>query len=220
MTNRRKWIAKIIEISEGLPNVCPDLRVAYGYAEPGYDAPSSGIVVLADWNSRKFDSKVKADNTMPRLAKLLEYFGASLEWIDEWFVCDCGKCMRTSADSHGWKASYWFTGSNIVCAECVLSDPSDYLEYLQGNAEDALTLDIDLSDHDYVKFRANCETGWHYGQNDSPKEIAKSLQTMGIENFIFEIDEAQQFTVIWSVWIRIDELRRLKSYERKQRIAA
>jgi hypothetical protein len=220
MTNRSKWIAKIIEISHGLPNVCPDLRVAYGYAESGYDTPNSGIIVLANWSSHKYNSKDKADNTMPRLAKLLEYFGASLEWIDEWFVCNCGKCVRVLPNSYDWKSSSWISDGEVICRECVLENPDDYLGYLQGNERAALTLDIDLAAYGYMKHKAGCKTGFHYGQNDSPVEIAKSLRSMGVENFIFEIDEAQQFTVVWSVWIHKDELRRVKSYERKQRLAA
>lgn len=220
MTNRSKWIARIIEISQSLPNICPDLCVASGYSEPGYETPESGFIVLANWNPVRFDSKDKSDNTMPRLEKVLEYFGAEIEWRDEWHICDCGKCVRTSPDSHGWKPSYWLTDSDIICHECVKDDPSEYLEYLQGNPSAALTIEIDLSEHDYTKHILGCKTGWHHGQKDDSKKIAKSLYDMGVENFIFEIDETTQFYTVWSVWIHKDELRRVKSYERKQRLAA
>jgi hypothetical protein len=217
--SRKKWIERVLEIVERMPNCCPDLRVASAYAERGYDDPESGYIVLANWNQHA-NGEIKADQTMPRVEKLLEYFGAEIEWSDEWHICDCGKCVRTSPDCHSWRPSYWLTDSEIICHECVVSDPTDYLEYLSGNPSAALTLEIDLNEHDYFKHIVDCETGWHSGQTDDPKKIAKSLYDIGVENFIFEIEENTQFYATWCVWVHKDELRRIKSYERKQRLAA
>lgn len=219
-SRRAKWISRILAIGQTMPHYWPDTDIATGYSEPGYSEPESGIVVLSNWNAHGYNSDEKSDQTMPRLSALLEYFGASIEWSDEWYTCSCGKCVRTTADSHDWTPSYWMYEGEIECCECVENDPSGYIEHLEGNEESALTMGfIDLSDHDYHRVNQDYETGWHYGQNDSPEKIAESLRDIGIERFIFEINESSMFYVTWSVWIHRDEFRIWKSSQRIKRAA-
>src|SRR5678816_1797897 len=106
-----------------------DIMFAKEYAEPGYTNPEKGIL-FADWNdrttyrvdARTFYSRYSAeqfvkthevadpaiveqrDDTMKRLSDLAEKAGYAVEWSDEWSTCDdCGKAVRTSPDSYGWK---------------------------------------------------------------------------------------------------------------------
>lgn len=221
MTDRSRWIHKILEIAECMPHVCPDMQTASAYAEPGYSDPESGVIVFANWNKHggyrlvdgQYPKPDKADMTMPRLQALLEHFGAEIEWVDEWHVCECGKAVRTSADSYSWRPSYWMGDGFIKCAECVQADPTAYLEWLEGNEDAAVTLDVDLSEHGYVKLGDAYATGWHPGQTDNPSKVAEALREIDCERFIFEITENQQFSTHWAVWLPLDELKRYKSYK-------
>jgi hypothetical protein len=113
-----------LTIGQTMPSFWPDTATAQGYAEPGYSDSETGLVVLSNWNERgRSDNPSKADKTMPRLSALLEYFGAAIEWSDEWYTCSCGKCVRTTADSHDWTPSYWMYEGEIECCECVENDP-------------------------------------------------------------------------------------------------
>jgi len=187
-----------------------------GYAEPGYDDPESGIIATGNWNSSgEWDSAenkyIDTDNTMPRIAAILEKIGVEIEWEDEWAECsECGKLIRTSPDSYGWTQSYWQNDCEILCQDCVLADPTDYLESLEGNEHSANTLDIDLSESGYVCVNdESFENGLYGGQSDSPSVIADDLRKRGITRFIFEIDNVGQFDMDFSVWIHESETDKL-----------
>lgn len=195
-----------------------EIRFYEGYSEPGYSDPDSKCVLIGNWNAvYQYDQQTgrseTADSTLPRVARLLEKIGCELEWGDEWLSCDdCGKLVRCSPDSYSWQQSYsyyWADDCSPVCHECVKADPSDYLEWLEGHASRALTMDIDLTQHGYVKLEGEYENGFHPGQDVDPKVIAKSLEEMGIERFIFSLDSTEQFDIRFSVWIAKDEFDNL-----------
>jgi hypothetical protein len=217
MTDRTGWIRKLLAIAETMPNLCPDMYAAGGYSEPGYSEPETGIVILANWN-KKYNSEghkaTKAELTMPRLQALFEYFGAAVEWSDEWYVCSCGKCVRTKPDCYAWTPSYWMYDGEIECCECVESDPSGYIEYLTGNEDAASTMDVNLREHGFKGVPITYETGWHAGQRDNPSEIAESLRNLGVEKFIFQIDEGRQFDTSWSVWVHKTEYHLVKNFNK------
>lgn len=173
-----------------------NMGYATEYAEPGYKQPDKGIL-FADWNV--FPSKV---------TDLLERYGYKCEWSDEWSFCDgCGKAFRTSPDSYGWKQSWVEVNNSFLCEECILVNPDDYLESLEGNCHAAITFDIDpVSDFGYVLIGDRYENGMHYGQNDSPEVIAKSLEDLGITRYIFKIDSVGQFDVRFSVYVHTDDM--------------
>lgn len=165
---------------------------ARDYAEPGYTAGPKGIV-LANWN------------VFPReLGDTLERAGYSVEWSDEWSTCDdCNRLVRTSADSYGWRASFKLVyGCEIVCKDCLLGDPEQYVTDCLLNREDtADTFDTDLAALGFTKVnRASYENGWHPGQDDSPEKVAASLPTD--VDFVFAVPSVGQFDVRFDVWTR------------------
>jgi hypothetical protein len=83
-----------------------NMGFASKYAEPGYTQPAKGIL-FANWNCfpRNFDT-------------ILEKLGYAVEWSDEWFTCDCGTAVRTSADSYIWEPGYKEVNGEIMCLEC------------------------------------------------------------------------------------------------------
>ena len=200
-----------------------------GYAEPGYD-PDTEMIATGDWNSqtvrrRVYDKPIPGwltvknpnetfehvDNTMPRIAAILEKLGVALEWSDEWCDCSgCSKLFRTQPNSYSWMASYWLhDGIGQYCQDCVLDDPEDYLEHLEGNPRTANTLNLDLEVHGYRHVKGDYENGLCGGQCDDPHKIAESLEKLGIGRFIFEIDDVAQFGLSFSVWVHESEYDKL-----------
>jgi hypothetical protein len=171
---------------------------APGYSEPGYDDPTKGVL-LADWN------------VFPRgLDRVLERAGYAIEWADDWSRCDeCYKLVRTSADSYGWRKSFYMPDDcSIVCAACVSKDPTEYVEeYLLNNSDTADTFDIDLAEYGFTRFNAlHYENGWHPGQNDTPAEVVKHLPE-GYD-YVFTVPSVGQFDVQFDVWIRPTDYER------------
>jgi hypothetical protein len=183
-----------------------DIQEHPGCCEPGYDDKP---VVLGNWNDKGSyvnGRYVKTDDTMPRLAKLFEKLGYSVEWEDEWKSCDdCGKVFRVSPDSYSWTLSAWISDGGCQCEDCVLEYPEDYLDYLDGNSNAACTLQVDLEQHGWKRLDADYCSGWHPGQTDNPHVVADELRKNGVEHFIFKIDGVGQFQSDWSVYVRATE---------------
>lgn len=170
-----------------------NMGFASEYAERGYSQPEKGIV-FADWN------------TFPRgLDTILERAGYDLEWSDEWSICeDCGKAIRTSADSYGWQPYYKLIDDcSIVCLDCL--DWPSYLESIEDDATQAVPSDCDLADYGYERLSDSkeYESGLHPGQTDNPATILKALQAKGHSGIVFRIADVGQFDVHFEAWKRV-----------------
>ncbi len=192
---------------------------AHGYAEPGYKNPESGIIATGNWNTLthyvEATRTFAVDDASPKeLADMLEEQGVDLEWSDEWTECAlCGKLVRTSQDSYGWKPCYWVDEADceVVCVHCLKADASlleRYLESLVGVSSKAVMLDLDLTKHDYTKVNGDFENGWHEGQDDDPKAIAAALAKFGITKFIFKIPSVGQFDVRFEVYVHKSQIKK------------
>ena len=171
-----------------------DMVYASDYAERGYSAGPKGIL-FANWNH--FSNDVE---------RVLEAYGYSLEWSDEWAMCDyCGKAFRTQPDSYGWQPSGMIARScECVCVECIDEDliATEY----ENKPRRAFNLaGADLSQFGYCQIEGDFETGWHPGQNDDPQDIFDRLQAAGRDRLVFQIDNTGQFDVRFSVWEKIGE---------------
>jgi hypothetical protein len=218
-----------------------DITVSPEYCEPGYTMDGDGPLLLADWNSRRqwgwawvfrsvgIDHRSKAemfvareervvvgeDNTAPRLSDLFAKLGCTIDWYDEYQLCnDCQKAFRTSGDSYGW-TQYGFLSEDghAVCGDCIKDDPDDYLEELEGNPRKAVTLDVDLEKQGYVCLNwdekgcvTSYENGLYGGQCDEPGKVAEALDKRKITRYLFNVDSVGQFDLDFSVWIHRDEL--------------
>ena len=193
-----------------------------GYAEPGY---SGDVIATGNWNTvDAWDNVLKDRVDLPlgnlpkRLGDAFERLGIEIKWSDEWTTCDeCGKLVRTSPDSYGWKRSYVLTDDGVTCHECVTADETrieETLRALEGNDREYSTLDVDPEEYGYVKVNDEpYESGLHPGQNDSPAAVAKELRARGIERFLFTLDEPSQFYVRWSAYVHEDEADKLPESE-------
>lgn len=187
---------------------CVEIHFA-GYSEPGYHDPDSGIIATGDWNtcSEMVDGRhVTVDDSMYRFSNILEALGADLQWEDEWSACyDCQRLVRTSPDSYGYQPSYTIIDEcELVCHECIPENPSDYLESLEGEIKANTMERIYPGSHGYTLLQ-KFERGMHYGQDDDPEAIAKTLSQAGFERFIFNIDSTGQFDFRFSVWLHDEE---------------
>jgi len=165
-----------------------DIQWAPAYGERGYSDPEKAIL-FGNWNY--FSNDVQ---------RMLERYGYELEWEDEWTTCsDCGKALRTSADSYGWQPSYfWASDCEMVCIDCL--DVESYLESLEDNPRKALNDHISPEDYGYIKLEGDFENGFHPGQNDKPTDIYKRLHAAGHKRLLFNIDGVGQFDISFSIW--------------------
>ena len=172
-----------------------------GIAEMGYtDKP----MICANWNPDNMNKLYKwAENYFDNL---------ELDWSDEWTNCsECYKAIRTSPDSYGWLPSYlWTSDCSIACVECYEKCKEDIIEFYKNLTNKAITPEfypflesagfICYSPDEYCKI---FETGWHPGQNDDPRKVAKDIEKeLPDYDYIFKIDSSGQFDISWSVYLR------------------
>jgi hypothetical protein len=163
-----------------------NLNYASEYAEPGYDSPRKGIL-FSNWNY--FPSKV---------ADILEKYGYSIGWEDEWSTCDgCGRAVRTSPDSYGWQPSCVMNDGGTRCIDCL---DEIYIESLENQPTRAVNLHrFDPAAFGYTKLEGDFESGWHPGQNDKPAEIYARLHPTHAR-LLFVVDDVGQFDMRFSIW--------------------
>lgn len=164
---------------------------SHTYAEPGYDAPSKGVL-FANWNY--FPSDIDT---------LLEHYGYAIEWSDEWSTCsNCNAAFRVSGDSYHWLPAYVEQDSELLCLDCV--DWPDYLESIEDCPRKAAMREVNPADHGYTLLSepSQYENGFYPGQNDNPAAILKQLHAEGKRNILFRISGKGQFDLSFEVWQR------------------
>jgi hypothetical protein len=178
-----------------------------GCAEHGYDDKP---MICANWNPPK----------MKRLGDWIEKFyhgNIEVYWSDEWTACtDCSKAVRTSADSHGWQASYvWVSECEILCCECAAKSVDDVITYylntkdralpywMQPYVEEAGFNCLESEDAYCTRF----ESGFYPGQNDTPQKCIKLAKEILPYKFdhLFVITGVGQFDIHWAMFIKKQE---------------
>lgn len=196
--------------------------IASDYAEPSYNLTSAdGIVVFGDWNDKRelvdgqWITHTKRDSLPSRLCDALENIGADIEWCDEWTTCtDCHKAMRTQSDSYSWTMYGAFWSDGYVCADCLKEHLADFIEdedYI-NNASKCLMPEFksDLEALGFSQWESNdphtYESGWHPGQDDSPKEVLEAIKANNDElEVVFLLNSVGQFDMRWSAYIKTPE---------------
>lgn len=215
------------KISKESASRLEEIRCHHGYAELGYSDPESGLILTGNWNNADVRNPhyqegkndvsqpywIKADDYVHRVAKVLEErYGAELEWSDEWSECsDCNKLVRNQADSYCWQPSYFDLDGERICHECIENHAEEVFESIEGDPRKALTRDLGLKPdrHGYVKILDKLENGLHEHMASDPKVIAKELKKLGVEKFVFMIDDTSQFYITFSCWVHEDELEKV-----------
>jgi len=182
-----------------------------GYAEPGYTDPEDAAIVCGNWNDiSKFEEETRThktvDNTICRLARVLEKLGCELEWSDEWSEChDCCRLVRTSPDSYSWKPSYNIDEGSLLCLDCV--DQEEYLSGIEGECRQINQM-FDPAENGYVMVADEFENGFHRGQNADPQVIGDLMNEAGFERWLFHLEGKGQFDIEFSLWLHKEEAER------------
>jgi hypothetical protein len=187
--------------------------VCVGYAEPGYGSDES-VIVFGNWNPKRFaragDAPLtKAESLPERLSNALERIGAEVQWCDEWTTCiGCARAIRTEGNSYHWRPFYTFIDEEgCLCGECALKDLDAVLPLYLNNASNAITwaTTSDLEAIGFVQWEPGnpqrYESGWHEGMNADPSTILASID-QDTYDVVFLLDEASQFYVGFSAWVR------------------
>jgi len=152
-TIKRVW--KVIEIAKRMAietrdslgytveNHLEEISI-YNYSEPGYDKDQ--LVALGNWNeitkyNKATNTREVISNLPCRIADIFEKMNIECEWSDEWTsCCDCGRIVRTQADSYSWTPSFHIHNDcELICHKCTKEDSEEYFSDLEDdNSEDFL----------------------------------------------------------------------------------
>lgn len=170
-----------------------------GIAEKGYDDQE---MICANWNNNE------------RIGVWIEkhFPDIELSWDDEWTNCsNCYKAVRTLPDCYSWTPSYlWASDCEILCLDCATEWPEDIIDHYKNDYYMAIVPDFypTLIEHGFIcyspdEYCQRFETGWHPGQTDDPKKVAKDIEeNLPDYDYIFKIDSVGQFDTHWSVFLR------------------
>lgn len=186
----------------------------------GQSDPASGVIALGNWNdcttydetSHTFQ-KIDQHDWWDIFRAILKGMDVECDWSDMFEPCDCCEQLIETQPSSGPSDPSWRDADGaLYCEPCTIAHFCDaYLESLKGKSRKALRMAIDLAAHGYQKLDFDFEHGLHYGQADDPKIIARSLRSLGITNFIFEITGIGQFDIEFVVWVHKDEIERFRA---------
>lgn len=162
-------------------------------------------IVIGDWH--EFDD--------PRVESLIEQLGFMCYFEDQITSCHgCGLFVYLQPGFYGDLSIPVCTKDELLCHDCVKDCPEDYLDYLTNNPDSAnhVFSDSELEELGLVRIDTNLESGLHEHMNDDPKKIYKKLKDQ-FPKIIFSIDNAGQFHVSWSVWIRREDSEIIQKLE-------
>ena len=152
-------------------------------------------------------------------SKMVDYIESivDIHWDDEIIRCGCcDGAILTNPCYYGDLPDYVILDWETICKDCILDDESmhyDVIDYYKNQTNKAIMAwfyDV-IEKHGYICYSPDeyCqifETGFHAGQNDDPKTIAKDIQAnLPGYDFIFKIDSVGQFAINWSVFIKKQE---------------
>lgn len=114
---------------------------------------------------------------------------------DEYSTCgECGNVIRTSPTSYGWTPDYWLSDCEILCGNCVRSDPDDYIEWLTEQTDSAHGCHlVDPTEHGFTLVLQGLENGMHHGQADDPIAIQGWARENGLA--VLWVTRSGQFDV-------------------------
>jgi len=171
------------------------------YGEPGYHDPAAGIL-FANWN-----------DISKRTADYLEAAGYELEWSDEWTIdYNNDKAWRTSPDSYEWQCQIQYTddgemitpddGAQVFIEHCAMTD---YKQPTRAVPEWVTVADIEAEG--YQAINGYFEAGWHPGQTDDPKAIARKAFENGALSVVFRLKESSQFYVVFQGYAKFAKVQ-------------
>lgn len=182
---------------------------AFEYGEPGYSTEKPAIL-FGDWNDGRDSKKILENLGIPVEfeTEFLQFLNQNfeLEWGDEWCACyECGKPVRTSGDSYGWRASYAIVNDcEVLCRECI-DYPELLVEYV-NNPEKAWSFDQKwLIDANFAEIDGKYHGGLQDFSVDPCKVYRKLKAEFPDDDIVFFIDSVEQFGLEFTAWKREQE---------------
>ncbi len=144
------------------------------------------------------------DGHASRLDDLCQQANIQLRYYDETITDDNGKVHEIYPEYHGQAPTYCWLADGIMAQDEVKEFIDDYAEHLTDNPHSADQWSTDFTSLGFKKFDYEAESGFHYGQNDTPKKLAELIQSKhdGAE-IIFSINSTGQFDIHFSAWYRV-----------------
>lgn len=192
-----------------------------GYA-PGNGGYKTDVWVTGNWNDKTtYNHETRTHTTVStipsRLGKALERIDVELEWSDENEECSgCQHLIRTEPDSYGWTPQYVWNDDGILCRDCILLDPAEYVATMANDVDKAITfLSADelmaLGWHEATPSGSGAN-GWYPGQDDTPvktlkrwkRESDSELPDGSTRDWVFMISDVGQFDIHWRLYARDD----------------
>ncbi len=176
-------------------------------------------IILADWNNMfNYENLGKKEHNWKQVNRLADFIekkcNALTGFNDEYTSCyGCNKIISTSPGYYGDQKNFVFTEYEILCRECVLTDPESIIDAFKNDPRKALPnwFYPEIEKAGFVcyspdEYCQKFETGLHIGQDDDPKAIAKNIENelLGYD-YLFKINDIGQFDINWSIFIRKNE---------------
>lgn len=184
------------------------------YGEPGYSTDKNAVLLGTYWCEnyrcplRQTEGTHSIEAHYPRIMRKLEE-AYELEWYDEWTVVD-DKAYRTSPDSYSWTSSIQYTDDGEYLTP---ESPADeWVEWAKNDPSRAIcnypTAD-QLAELGFTEHECGLQSGWHPGQTDNPKVVARNLVEMHLMghdfDYLFRISEQSQFYTVFAVYVKLEE---------------
>ena len=199
-----------------------DYQSADNYGEPGYSfrhGTTTPMVVLTDYWCQcgkvlKDDGSAELhtyEYHWPKVWAQMESQGVEFQWSDEWTIdYDHSKAYRTKADSYSWQPT-----AILNTDTCEYLTPDDdietWIEWASNDDTRCIPRRVwssgDLIEAGFREYGSRYESGWHEDQTDDPTKITAEIRKWEGPDVevVFLLDEASQFYIGFSAWIRGQE---------------
>ena len=172
-----------------------------GYVGDLQEYDGGETVIIADWN-----------NLPDKITSFIEdKTDVICGFEDEYSICECGKLVSIQPGFYGDQGNFFLTDSELLCRQCTIENIGEVIDYVKNDSDKAVkTWMIPAIEQERFtcleKEGEDCpiyETGYHYGQNDNPKDIATWIES-NLQNYdyIFALTDVGQFDVHWTAFIR------------------
>lgn len=177
------------------------------WGDVGVSYDDQNIMVYSG-DLRALYNRFSHSNAQNRLTDIAEHYGAELRFYGETIADNNGRIHNTIPTHYGWIPTFMITSDGDIWAEDEVNDSSleSYADVLINNDNQADLWKTDFSRLGFVKYDKQGESGFHYGQNDTPQNMRDEIENaFGECDIIWSIDGSGQFDVMFSAWYKPKE---------------
>lgn len=171
---------------------------------PSYEDESVMVYSGDLWALAKSFSGDSTDTkTLNRLQDIANHYGVELRFYDETITDESGRVHNTMPNGWGWTPTYAVHDCSVWAEDESQEHVEDYATYLIDNDNMADQFGVDFTSIGFTQWESLCESGFHYGQNDTPQSLRESIEAKhGPCELIFYIDSTGQFDVTFGAWFK------------------